>query len=125
MKNPNLKRSFGNAFAGLWAVWHTQRNARIEVGIALAVVAMGLLLRIGVLEWAVLVLTIGLVLAAECLNTVVEAVVDLASPDYHDLARLAKDASAGAVLLLSIFSVIIGLLILGPPLAQRILLAFR
>lgn len=125
MKNPNLKRSFGNAFAGLCAVWRTQRNARIEVGISLAVIAMGLLLRIGVLEWAVLVLTIGLVLTAECLNTVVEAVVDLASPGYHDLAKLAKDASAGAVLLLSIFSVIIGLLILGPPLAQWILSAFR
>lgn len=121
MKNPNLRRSFGNAFAGLWAVWRTQRNARIEVGISLVVIVLGLLLRVGVREWAILVLTIGLVLTAECLNTVVEAIVDLVSPNYHDLAKVAKDASAGAVLLLSIFSVIIGLLILGPPLVQRLL----
>jgi diacylglycerol kinase len=120
VRNPNLRRSFGNAFAGLWAVWRTQRNARIEAGVALAVIAMGLLLRLGALEWAVLVLTMGLVLAAECFNTVVEAMVDLAAPDYHDLAKLAKDASAGAVLLLSIISVIIGLLVLGPPLLQRV-----
>ena len=121
MKNPNLRRSFGNAFAGLWAVWRTQRNARIEVCISLVVIVMGLLLRVGVREWAILVLTMGLVLTAECLNTVIEALVDLVSPDYHDLAKVAKDASAGAVLLLSIFSVIIGLLILGPPLVQRLL----
>jgi diacylglycerol kinase len=121
VKNPNLRRSFGNAFAGLWAVWRTQRNARIEVCISLVVIVMGLLLRVGVREWAILVLTMGLVLTAECLNTVIEALVDLVSPDYHDLAKVAKDASAGAVLLLSIFSVIIGLLILGPPLVQRLL----
>ena len=121
VKNPNLRRSFGNAFAGLWAVWRTQRNARIEVSIALAVVALGLFLRVGALEWVVLTLTIGLVLTAECLNTVVEAIVDLVSPDYHHLAKVAKDASAGAVLLLSILSIIIGLLILGPPLVQRLL----
>jgi len=121
VKNPNLRRSFGNAFAGLWTVWRTQRNARIEVGISLVVIVMGVLLRVDLREWAILVLTIGLVLTAECLNTVVEAIVDLVSPDYHDLAKVAKDASAGAVLLLSIFSVIIGLLILGPPLVQRLL----
>jgi diacylglycerol kinase len=120
VKKQNLRRSFGNAFAGLWAVWRTQRNARIEAGIALAVVVLGLLVGLSALEWAVLILTIGLVLAAECLNTVVEAIVDLVSPDYHDLAKLAKDASAGTVLLLSLLSVIIGLLILGPHLLRRI-----
>ena len=120
MRNPNLRRSFSNAFAGLRAVWRTQRNARIEVCIALAVILLALFLGLSALGWAILALTIGLVLAAECLNTVVEAVVDLASPDYHDLAKLAKDASAGTVLLLSLLSVIIGLLILGPPLLARI-----
>lgn len=120
MKGQNLKRSFGNALAGLWAVWRTQRNARIEGAIAVGVVVLGLLLGLSLWDWAVLTLTIGLVLAAECLNTVVEALVDLVSPDYHELAKLAKDASAGAVLLLSLVSVIVGLLILGPPLARRL-----
>lgn len=120
MKNPNMARSFANAFAGLWAVWRSQRNARIEIGIALAVVAVGLVLRLPPSDWAILVLTIGLVLAAECFNSAVEALVDLACPDYHALAKLAKDVSAGAVLLLSLMSVIIGLLILGPPLLERI-----
>ncbi len=119
-QNQNLKRSLGNAFVGLWAVWRTQRNARIEAAIALAVVVVGLFLGLPIRDWAVLALTIGLVLAAECLNTAIEALVDLVSPDYHELAKLAKDASAGAVLLLSFTAVIIGLLLLGPPLARRL-----
>jgi diacylglycerol kinase len=77
-------------------------------------------LRLPLSDWAILVLTIGLVLAAECFNSAVEALVDLAHPGYHALAKLAKDASAGAVLLLSIMSVIIGLLIFGPPLLEQI-----
>lgn len=120
MKNENMARSFANAFAGLWAVWRSQRNARIEAGIALGVVVLGLVLRLPTSDWALLVLTIGLVLAAECFNSALEALVDLAHPGYHTLAKLAKDTAAGAVLLLSILSVIIGLLVLGPPLLERI-----
>jgi len=120
LKNPNMTRSFANAFAGLWAVWRTQRNARVEAAIALAVVVLAVVLRLPPSDWAILVLTIGLVLAAECFNSAVEALVDLAHPGYHALAKLAKDASAGAVLLLSIMSVIIGLLIFGPPLLEQI-----
>ncbi len=120
MKNQNMARSFANAFAGLWAVWRSQRNARIEVGIALGVIVLGLIVGLPASDWAILVLTIGLVLAAECFNSALEALVDLAHPGYHALAKLAKDTSAGAVLLLSVISVIIGLLVLGPPLLERI-----
>ena len=120
MKSRSWKRSFANALAGLWDVWRTQRNARIQVGAALAVVVVGLFLGLSLTDWAILTLTIGLVLAAECLNTVVEVLVDLVSPDYHELAKLAKDASAGTVLLLSVMSVIVGLLVLGPPLARML-----
>lgn len=120
MKNQNMARSFANAFAGLWAVWRSQRNARIEVGIALGVIVLGLIVGLRASDWAILVLTIGLVLAAECFNSALEALVDLAHPGYHALAKLAKDTSAGAVLLLSVISVIIGLLVLGPPLLERI-----
>lgn len=115
-----MARSFANAFAGLWAVWRSQRNVRIEAGIALGVIVLGLVLRLPASDWAILILTIGLVLAAECFNSALEAVVDLVHPDYHALAKSSKDMSAGAVLLLSILSVIIGLLVLGPPLLERI-----
>ena len=75
---------------------------------------------IGRAEWAVLVLTIAGVLVLEALNTAIEAIVDLASPRYHPLARAAKDVAAGMVLLSAIAAVVVGLLILGPPLWARL-----
>jgi diacylglycerol kinase len=84
------------------------------------VVALGFFVGLAPRDWAVLVLTIGLVLAAESINTVIEMVVNLACPEYHQLAKRAKDASAGIVLFLAVISVIIGLLILGPPLIRRL-----
>ena len=98
----------------------TQRNARIELAVALAVVLLGLWLGLPARDWAVLWLTIGVVLAAEIINTVVEAMVDLVSPAYHDRAKHAKDAAAGAVLVLAITAVLVGLYILGPPLWERL-----
>ncbi len=76
--------------------------------------ALGFLLRIERDEWLALVLTIALVLAAEGVNTAVEAVVDLASPVYHPLAKVAKDVAAGTVLLTAIASVIVGLILFLP-----------
>ncbi|MCX7421492.1 MAG: diacylglycerol kinase family protein [Planctomycetia bacterium] len=67
-------------------------------------------------EWAILSLTIGTVCAAESANTAIEFVVDLVSPEYHDLARRSKDAAAGAVLIMALTALVIGGLILGPPL---------
>lgn len=68
------------------------------------------------IEVAVLVLTMGMVLVAEIANTVAETIVDLASPDYHKLAGIAKDVAAGGVLVAALCSVVVGLIILGPPL---------
>lgn len=113
--------SFGFAIAGIKYVFSTQRNAKIHVTISLLIIGVGLLLQISATQWAILLLTIGLVLFAEMLNTVVEALVDLVSPDFHPLAKIAKDVAAGAVFLLAIISTIIGLIILGPALWQLLL----
>jgi diacylglycerol kinase (ATP) len=116
----SLLSSFRWAFAGLWYTLRTQRNARIHLLAALAVTAMGLWLHLDALRWAVLALTIALVLFAEMINTVAEAVVDLITPDYHPLARVAKDVCAGAVLVTAVAAVVVGSLILGPPLLARL-----
>lgn len=79
-------------------------------------VAVGISLDLPLRDWAVLTLTIGAVLTGELINTVVEALVDLASPEYHELAKVAKDVAAGAVLVMALTAISVGLLILGPPL---------
>ena len=98
----------------------TQRNARWHVIAALGVSALATWLRIDTTRWAILVLTIGAVCAGETINTTVEALVDLMSPEWHERAKVAKDVSAGAVLLLAMTAVVVGLLVLGPPLWERI-----
>ena len=111
-----IVRSFGFALAGLGHLFRTQRNARIEGFIGLCAIGAGLWLRISRVEWSVITFTIALVLILEGLNTAVECAIDLASPQIHPLARAAKDLSAGMVLIASIASVVVGLLIFGPPL---------
>ena len=108
----------------MWHVLRTQRNARIHLSLALVAIVLGLWLGLSRIEWAIIVLTIGLVLAAESFNTVAEAAVDLATAEYHPLAKIAKDVAAGAVLLMAITAVVVGLLILGPPLWAALLTMF-
>lgn len=124
MRRANLLTSFKYAFAGLWYVVRTQRNARIHLSVTAVVVVLGLCLGLSWTEWAIIALTIGLVLAAEAFNTVAEAAVDLVTAEYHPLAKIAKDVAAGAVLLTAITAAIVGLLILGPPLWRAILAMF-
>jgi diacylglycerol kinase (ATP) len=112
--------SFRHAFAGCLYMLRTQRNAWIHTCATVAVTALGLWLGLNRLEWAVIILTIGLVWMAEFVNTSLEAVVDLACPDLHPLAKVGKDVAAAAVLVGAITSVIVGLLILGPPLWARL-----
>ncbi len=114
------KEAFRSALAGWWHVLRTQRNAWIHVLATLSVCALGFWLRLSSLEWAILWLAIGLVWTAEFVNTALEAVVDLASPDLHPLARVGKDVGAAAVLIAAAIAVIIGLLILGPPLLSQL-----
>jgi diacylglycerol kinase len=115
-----IPQSFRAAWAGVVHVLRSQRNARIEFAIAAAVAGVAAWVRIAPLEWAVLVLVMAAVTAAEIANTALEALVDLLEPDHHETARIAKDASAGAVLVVSVASAVIGCIILGPPLAARL-----
>ena len=113
-------RSFGFAFAGLAYLFRTQRNARIHAVFAVAACVVAAWLEISVTDWAIIVLMIAMVLILEGLNTAIEAAVDLASPAYHELAKTAKDVSAAMVLVAAAASVVVGLLILGPPLCHRV-----
>jgi diacylglycerol kinase len=117
-------RSFRFAFAGWWFVIRTQKNAWIHAVFSITVLVVAILLQLGPRDLAVLVLTIAMVWTAEFLNTALEAVVDLASPQLHPLAKVGKDVGAAAVLITAMASVVIGLLLLGPPVweaARRIL----
>jgi diacylglycerol kinase len=116
MQRRPLFFSFRDAFRGMGYVLRTQRNAKIQCAIGIATLIAAASFRLPPRDWAVLALTIAVVLAAEAGNTVVETIVDAISPSPSEAARIAKDASAGAVLLVAIGAVVVGLLILGPPL---------
>jgi diacylglycerol kinase (ATP) len=115
-----LATSFRPAFAGLGYLIRSQPNAQIHLSITAAVAVLGLWLGLPARDWAVIAVTVGLVLTAEAFNTALEAAVDLASPDRHPLARVAKDVGAGGVTLAAATAVIVGLLILGPPLWEKL-----
>jgi len=116
--------SFRYAFAGWWFVIRTQRNAWIHAVVSIAVVIVSFWLGLSAHEWAVIVLAIALVWTAEFLNTALEAVVDLASPQQHFLAKVGKDVGAAAVLIAAGSAALIGFLILGPPLWARLTAIF-
>jgi diacylglycerol kinase (ATP) len=120
--SPIMKRirSFQYAFEGCWHVIRSQPNAWIHAGIMAIVIGMAYWLRLSTQDWAVLVLTFTVVWMAEFANTAVEAIVDLSSPEIHPLAKVAKDVTAGMVLVGAIGAVLVGLLILGPPLLAQI-----
>ena len=105
---------FGHAFKGLWYALRTQRNARVHISIAILAILMGVVLHISAVEFAMVFVAITGVFIAEMFNTVFELCIDLVSPDYHPLAKIAKDVAAGAVLLSAMLSVVIGLFVFGP-----------
>ena len=113
-------RAFGHAFRGWWHVLKTQHNAWIHSVVATVIIILCLWLRLSLRDWAVIVLTIAMVFTAEFINTAIEAVVDLASPVHHPLAKVGKDVGAGAVLIAAVAAALVGLLILGPPLWARL-----
>lgn len=120
MSSP-LVQSFRDAFSGIAYVLRSQRNARIHLVVTVAVAVLGVWLELNVLEWTAVAIAAGLVWAAEFINTALEVTIDLISPGEHSLAGIAKDISAGAVLLAVIAAVIVGVLVLGPPLIGRII----
>ena len=108
-------RSFVYAFAGIAYAWRTQRNFRVEVVIGALAIALGMLLAVNL---ASILVMIALVLTLEMVNTALEALVDLSSPTYHPLAKIAKDVAAGAVLMASFISVLVGIAVLLEPLLR-------
>lgn len=116
----NRVRSFRYAFEGWWYVLRTQHNAWIHAIASLVVFALGLWLRLPARDWAVLVLAMMAVWMAEFMNTALEAVVDMTMPTVHPLAKVAKDVAAAAVLVGAVGSVLIGLLLMGPPLLAKL-----
>jgi diacylglycerol kinase (ATP) len=106
--------SFQHAWDGFSFLLKNEMNARIHVAITVVVILLGIVLEVSRVEWILLILTIGVVIAAEAVNTALEQLVDLVSPKYHLLAKRAKDLAAAAVLLLAVVAVIIGILIFVP-----------
>jgi len=106
--------SFKYAFNGMGYIFKTQHNSLIHLFSAIAVFALGFILKVSLIEWCILVFAIGLVITAELINTSIEYLVDLCSPEYHEKAGKAKDIAAGAVLVTAIISIIIGLIIFLP-----------
>ena len=106
--------SFRYAFKGIALLIKTQANARFHLLAGAVVIVVAWYLEVSALEWAVLALTIGAVLAAEGFNTALEFLTDLVSPDYHELAGKTKDVAAGAVLITAFAAIAVAACIFGP-----------
>lgn len=118
--SPNRLKSLGYAIAGWIYMLRRQQNTRIMAVASIAVMIFALWLQITPLEWAILILTITIVWMAEFINAGIEAAVDLASPEIHPLAKVGKDVASAAVLLGVVASILIGLLLLLPPLLVKL-----
>lgn len=114
-KNRDLVASLEFAVTGLFTAFKEERNMKKHLASAILVVIAGLVFQVNVTEWLFLLLSISLVIAFEIINSAIENVVDLAS-DYHFsmLAKNAKDMAAGAVLFVSGFAVLVGLIVFVP-----------
>jgi diacylglycerol kinase (ATP) len=112
--------SFKHAFIGWWHVIRTQQNAWIHAVATGTTILVAVWLNLPLKDWAVLVLAITIVWIAEFLNTALEIVVDLASPRIHPLAKAGKDVGAAAVLIAAASAIVVGVLIMGPPLIEKL-----
>ena len=109
------------ALDGIKYVFMTQKNSRIHAGFTVVVLLLGWLLKISRIEWIILLLVVGLVWVAEFLNTAVEVMIDIVSPEKNQAAKIGKDVSAGGVLIAAFVSILIGILIFGPRLWQWVM----
>ena len=114
LKSKNVFQSFKYAFSGLKYGFVNTKNLHVDLIFIIAVIVCGFIFKIHFIEWAILLGCIALVVSLELMNTAIEEVVNLASPDIHPLAKISKDVAAGAVLMSAIISSIIGLLIFVP-----------
>lgn len=109
-----LFRSFSYGFRGIFIVMNGQRNFRIHLLFTVLVIIAGFIFNISSIEWCLLMLTIALVLSLEIINTSIEKLVDLVSPEYNPHAGQIKDIAAGGVLISALMAIVIGLIIFVP-----------
>ena len=120
----NLFNSFKYAWGGFSYAFQTQRNFRIHTFIGIVAIGLSILLKLQPIETVIILLTIGLVLAMELLNTAIESTVDLIVKDhYHELAKIAKDCAAGAVLVSAIVALLVASYLILPPLLDILISA--
>lgn len=109
-----LINSFKYAIQGILTSFKTEKNMKIHILIMILVIIAGLLLKINKLEWIICIILFSIVIAGELFNTAIETVVDMVMPEKNEKAKIAKDVSAGAVLVLAIGAAIIGFIIFIP-----------
>ena len=120
LKTKKLINSFKYAFTGIKTSFKTEQNMKIHILIMILVILAGIILKIDALDWIILIIMISLVISAELFNTTIETVVDMITKEKNEKAKIAKDVAAGAVLVLAIGSVIIGLIIFIPKILNLI-----
>lgn len=109
--HPSFKRSFLFALQGFRTAVATERNIRVMLGGGAFAVCMGILLRIDALSWACVLICCGAVIVTELINTAIETVVDLVSPEFHPLAGRAKDVAAAASWTISLVAALVGIIV--------------
>lgn len=119
-KNPNFIVSLKNALNGVKCAFKIGRNFKIQLIFAVFAIAMSIFLKISLLEFSIIILTIFFVLFAEMMNTAIETVVDMYTQEYNEKAKIAKDIAAGAVTITAICSIIVGAIIFLPKILEII-----
>jgi len=104
-------KGFKFAFEGLFYAFKTQMNMRFHFAAAIVAILLALFFSISLIEWLFILLSIALVISAELFNTAIEALTDLATKEIHPLAKIAKDCAAAAVLIVSVFALVVGVII--------------
>lgn len=118
VKTKKLINSFKYAGEGIVSSFKTERNMKIHIFIMLVVILAGILLKLSAIEWIICVLLFAIVISAELFNTAIETIVDMVSPEKNEKAKLAKDVSAGAVLVVAIGAAMVGLVIFVPKVVE-------
>lgn len=117
-KSTSFSESCRHAWDGVLDIFQAEKNLRILLGMFVGAVALALLLRLSALELAIIVFVSAAILAAEMFNAALEALEDIVWPEYRAAVKKSKDVSAGAVLVLSLAAIIIGVLLFGPPIIE-------
>ena len=113
-KMKKIRDSFKYAIEGIWTSFKTERNMKIHIFIMILAIIAGIILKINKSEWIICIILFAIVIGSELFNTSIETIVDMVMPEKNEKAKIAKDVSAGAVLVVAIGAAIIGLIIFAP-----------